>query len=478
MYYIPPMRKDHVDIITACIQFLGILTLGVLTPFYGVNIDIDSILRGISQTPLFYLSTALAPPIITYCLDYFGYTPFRADRRFLVLFNTAKFFFYFLGIQLLLWKIFFASPIEGSSILLWASQNIIITSVTTTALLFILRAISNRLRHILKPKGRMLVVGAGWAGKEFLETYYEKASGLFEVYGFVDDNHKLHGTTIATDDYAIPVLGSSHKLAQTCEDKNIDVVVLAITNDRSDTLLREIYECRKQGVIVNEMAAIIENVYYKIPVHHIGKSSFTFDGELKIEPAKALFSRIYNSAFAFFGLMIWGAFCFPIIAIFMKLKMPGPLFYSQVRVGLFDKPYTIYKLRTMVVDAEKNGAQWATTNDNRIPPLGKLMRKTRLDEFPQLWNVLKGEMNIVGPRPERPEFVQDLEKEIPYYSRRHLVRPGITGWAQTNYKYGNTIEDSVKKLEYDLFYIKNKSFTLDLYSIIRTFKTLSYFEGL
>src|SRR5262249_53494726 len=152
---------------------------------------------------------------------------------------------------------------------------------------------------------------------------------------------------------------------------------------------------------------------------------------------------------------------------------PGPILYRQVRVGLDNVNFTVYKFRSMRADAEKaTGAVWAARNDPRVTPIGRFLRKTRLDELPQLFNVLKGEMSMVGPRPERPEFVDDLVRQIPYYRHRHCVRPGITGWAQINHKYGDTLEDTMVKLEYDLYYIKNMSQSLDTYIIFHTIKTI------
>ncbi len=167
-----------------------------------------------------------------------------------------------------------------------------------------------------------------------------------------------------------------------------------------------------------------------------------------------------------------------IIAIVVRLSSPGPALYRQTRVGRDGVSFTLYKFRSMRADAEAaSGAVWASKDDPRITRVGKIIRKLRLDELPQLFNVLRGEMSIVGPRPERPEFVKTLSARIPYYRQRHCVRPGITGWAQINYKYGDTMEDTIEKLEYDLFYIKNMSFSMDAYIIFHTVKTMVLSRG-
>jgi exopolysaccharide biosynthesis polyprenyl glycosylphosphotransferase len=165
-------------------------------------------------------------------------------------------------------------------------------------------------------------------------------------------------------------------------------------------------------------------------------------------------------------------------AIAVRFSSAGPVLYRQVRTGMDGVPFTLYKFRSMYVDAEaRTGAVWAQKDDPRVTPIGRWLRLLRLDELPQLFNVLRGEMVIVGPRPERPEFVKTLNEQIPYYRQRHCVKPGITGWAQINYKYGNTIEDTIMKLEYDLYYIKNMSTALDAYIIFHTVKTMLLFRG-
>jgi exopolysaccharide biosynthesis polyprenyl glycosylphosphotransferase len=174
------------------------------------------------------------------------------------------------------------------------------------------------------------------------------------------------------------------------------------------------------------------------------------------------------------------AFTAPIIGLFallVKLDSKGPAFFRQTRVGLFGQPFDVIKLRSMRVDAEANGAQWATQNDPRVTRIGNFIRKVRIDELPQTWSVLKGEMSFVGPRPERPQFVSDLEEQLTYYAERHMVKPGITGWAQVNYPYGASIEDSRHKLEYDLYYVKNYSPFLDILIILQTLRVVLWHEG-
>jgi len=167
----------------------------------------------------------------------------------------------------------------------------------------------------------------------------------------------------------------------------------------------------------------------------------------------------------------------PIVALAIKLNSAGPIFYRQRRIGKNGKEFEIAKFRSMVCDAEKNGAVWASCNDNRVTFVGKILRKTRIDELPQIWNVLKGELSFIGPRPERPEFVKELVEKIPYYQMRHLVKPGLSGWAQINFPYGASVEDALQKLQYDLFYVKNRSIVLEISIMLKTIMTLLKREG-
>ena len=202
-----------------------------------------------------------------------------------------------------------------------------------------------------------------------------------------------------------------------------------------------------------------------------------FSGELGPRSRDVAYQRIINGVIAGVGILL----SFPLMlltALAVRLSSTGPILYRQVRVGLDGQPFTLYKFRSMRADAEAGtGAVWAIRDDPRVTGVGRVIRRIRFDELPQLYNVLKGEMAIVGPRPERPEFVQALSEEIPYYRQRHCVRPGITGWAQINHKYGDSLEDTITKLEYDLFYIKNMSLSLDTYIIFHTLKTMLLTRG-
>jgi exopolysaccharide biosynthesis polyprenyl glycosylphosphotransferase len=212
-------------------------------------------------------------------------------------------------------------------------------------------------------------------------------------------------------------------------------------------------------------------------VKDLRPSHLIYSSELGPRRQTVLYQSITNILVAAVGAFV-AAPLMLVIAVVVRLSSPGPALYRQTRVGRDGISFTLYKFRSMRADAEAaSGAVWASKDDPRITGVGKIIRKLRLDELPQLFNVLKGEMSIVGPRPERPEFVKTLSARIPYYRQRHCVRPGITGWAQINYKYGDTLEDTIEKLEYDLFYIKNMSFSMDTYIIFHTLKTMLLSRG-
>jgi exopolysaccharide biosynthesis polyprenyl glycosylphosphotransferase len=220
-----------------------------------------------------------------------------------------------------------------------------------------------------------------------------------------------------------------------------------------------------------------KDIWQRICIKELRPSQLIYSGELGPKPQDVFFQSAWNTALAAVGIVV----TFPLMALTalaVRFSSAGPALYRQTRVGLNGVPFTLYKFRSMRVDAEAaTGAVWASKNDPRVTPVGGIIRKLRLDELPQLFNVLKGEMSMVGPRPERPEFVQKLSEAIPFYRQRCCVRPGITGWAQINYKYGDTMEDTVKKLEYDLYYIKHMSLSLDTYIIFHTVKAMLLSRG-
>jgi len=256
----------------------------------------------------------------------------------------------------------------------------------------------------------------------------------------------------------------------------IDRVVVAMEDRRGSMPVRELLDLRLCGVVIEDASSLLERLSGKLPLGELNPSTLIFTQGFNVKTSQQIVRRLVSFVVSFIGLTICLPFI-PFIILAVRLSSPGPIFFGQMRVGLFGRPFTVYKFRTMCQDAEVKGAVWATKNDPRVTSLGRFMRKTRLDEIPQLWNVLRGEMAFVGPRPERPEFVQWLKKEIPFYELRHMIRPGITGWAQVRYQYGATLEETKQKLEYDLYYVKHLSLGLDLLIMFETVKTIVLRRG-
>jgi sugar transferase (PEP-CTERM system associated) len=256
----------------------------------------------------------------------------------------------------------------------------------------------------------------------------------------------------------------------------IDRVIVAMEDRREMMPVRELLELRLHGVVIEDSSALLERLSGKLSLDGLNPSTLIFTDGFRLLPSQQLFRRLLSLVASFLALVI----CLPIlplIALAVRLSSPGPIFFSQTRVGRGGRPFTAYKFRTMRTDAEAQGAVWAAKDDPRVTPVGRLLRNTRLDEIPQLWNVLSGEMAFVGPRPERPEFVQWLSEEIPFYDLRHMIRPGITGWAQVRYRYGASLEETKRKLEYDLYYVKHLSIGLDLLIMFETIKTIILRRG-
>jgi exopolysaccharide biosynthesis polyprenyl glycosylphosphotransferase len=297
------------------------------------------------------------------------------------------------------------------------------------------------------------------------------------VLGFIDDDPAKLGSAVG----GVTVAGTRHDLARLVREWGIQEVILAITHTQQihGDLFQALMDCRELGVEVVPMTYLYERLTGRVPVEHVGQQLYVLLplNHSVTTPLYVFAKRMVDVACALAGL-VGLALVFPLVALAIRLDSPGPVLYRQVRVGKGGRRFRVAKFRTMVQGAETPGEPvWAREHDERVTRFGRLARRVRLDELPQLWNVLKGEMSLVGPRPERPEFVQDLQEQIPFYRSRHAVRPGLTGWAQVNYEYGNSVADSLIKLQYDLYYVKHRSFYLDLVILFRTIGTVLSFSG-
>ncbi|MER3398963.1 MAG: sugar transferase [Chloroflexota bacterium] len=316
---------------------------------------------------------------------------------------------------------------------------------------------------------RLLIVGAGWAGATLAEALAREEQGLYEPLGFLDDDPEKQGRVVT----GLKVLGPARDLPRLVRELGVDEVAVAVTNGLSPELYRALIECWGLGVHLEPMPIIYERLTGRVPVQHIGPN-WALAAPVGSPPGHMWLAakRLLDLAFALAGGTVL-LLVLPVVALAVWLEDRGPVFYRQVRCGRGGRPFKMLKFRSMVVDAEAGGQPvWAAEADPRVTRVGRVLRRTRLDELPQVINVLKGEMSIVGPRPERPELVAELERQIPFYRARLAVRPGVTGWAQVNYGYGRSVEDALIKLQYDLYYIKHQSLWLNLQVIWRTLARL------
>jgi len=240
---------------------------------------------------------------------------------------------------------------------------------------------------------------------------------------------------------------------------------------RGELPVQELLSLRFQGIAVEEVGTLRERLDGKIQLDGLRPSSFLYSEGFRLRASQQFTRQVVSIVAAAIGLLLFLPF-FPFVVLAVKLSSEGPIFFRQTRVGMAGRTFEVIKFRTMGTDAEADGAKWATKNDPRVTKVGKVLRKTRIDEIPQLWNVLRGDMGFVGPRPERPEFTAWLNDELPFYYLRNLIRPGLTGWAQVRFGYGSTLAETKEKLEYDLYYVKHMSLGLDLLIMFETIKTI------
>ena len=324
-----------------------------------------------------------------------------------------------------------------------------------------------------REKKACIVIGAGGSGRHFLEDVAE-SSGEWKIVAMLDDDPAKIGSTVS----GVNVVGDCSKLLGLIETHDIQEVILAINHEMKREVIDSLMVCFERGIDVLPVLVATERTLGRIPIHHLGDK--WLPTTFWASSSMPLFFRVFKRALDVSVSLVLLIVALPFVIAAMiatKLSSSGPVFYFQKRVGVKGRLFKIRKIRTMVQNAEQSGAQWAVQNDNRVTSVGKYLRASRIDELPQLWNILTGEMSLIGPRPERPEFIETLAKEIPYYRARLSVKPGLTGWAQIMYKYGNSVDDARVKLEYDLYYIKNRSVFLEMTIGLKTLKTILLMRG-
>lgn len=331
----------------------------------------------------------------------------------------------------------------------------------------------SRLPNLELPSENVLILGSGDLAKKIGSQIYKDRTLGFHLQGFIDDDPGKLGVSIVNPG----VIGGYGDIMAITQDAGINRIIVALADRRAKLPMAVLLDCKLRGITIEEGETFNEKLIGKIPVDHLKPSWMVFSDGFKSLRSRKTVKRVFDMAMALACLIISS----PVMlftAILIKIDSRGPVLFRQTRVGENGNEFNIFKFRSMRVDAEdKTGPVWAGSNDNRVTRTGRIIRSIRVDELPQLINVLRGDMSFVGPRPERPFFVSKLREVIPYYEMRTVVKPGITGWAQINYPYGASIEDALEKLQYDIYYIKNMSPLLDIIIFLKTIKVILTGKG-
>jgi sugar transferase (PEP-CTERM system associated) len=422
-----------------------------------IDMAVDPVLTRLSPLFTFTLSLQLAMVAV----GYYGAEALQSTR-----FAMAR-LFVALSLSVIFLSVFYFM-LPGST--LWRS-NLLYAVWIAFGLIIGVRALLGRWLGSDALRRRVLVLGAGARANRINQLGERQGSGFY-VVGNIDMNDCENIVKTAVNrDYIDNLSAYVLKL-------NATEVVLALQERRNAMPLADLIRLRTTGVHVNEVSTFLERETGRIDLRSVNPSWLIFsDGFSSGRRLSSFAKRVFDILASSLLLALMGPVIL-IAAIAVRLDSKGPAFYRQKRVGLYGELFNVIKLRTMRTDAEADGkAKWAEENDPRITRIGRFLRKTRIDELPQCWSVLKGDMSFVGPRPERPEFVEDLEDKLVYYAERHMVKPGITGWAQINYPYGANLNDARNKLEYDLYYAKNYTPFLDLLIMLQTIRVILWPDG-
>lgn len=340
------------------------------------------------------------------------------------------------------------------------------------ASIIIIRTIFYRVAGQEQLKRRVIVLGAGKRATQFNQLRRKIDQIGFNILGFV------HVTGEQDQMPQERVIHLEVPLLDFVQKHNVSEIVVAVEDRRKDFSVEDLLDCKMSGIDVVDIQTFFERQTGKIRLDILHPSWLIFSDGFQQGPLQQLLKRCFDiAASSFLLLLAWPLMLLAALAIWVESGFSGPILYRQVRVGQNWRLFQVLKFRSMRIDAEKNGAQWAKKNDDRITRVGKFLRRSRIDELPQLLNVFRGDMSFVGPRPERPEFVEQLSEQIPYYAERHRVKPGITGWAQIRYPYGSSENDALEKLQYDLYYVKNYSVFLDLLILFQTAEVVLWGQG-
>jgi sugar transferase (PEP-CTERM system associated) len=334
------------------------------------------------------------------------------------------------------------------------------------------RLLFNSLTRSLRLSERILVVGTGHTARKVTRQILDQRDFAYSVVGFIDDDPSRIGERIVNPG----IIGTPADIARLITERRIDRIVVGLSDRRGKLPVDELLNAKLRGVRVEDATTTYERVTGKILIDDLRPSWLIFSDGFHVSRLTRWTKRSIDLALALV-LAVAAAPFMVLTAIAIAIESGLPVLYCQERVGENGRTFTLFKFRSMRKDAENGRPVWATDGDERVTLVGRFIRKTRLDELPQIWNVLRGDMSFVGPRPERPFFVAELAREIPFYIQRHAVKPGLTGWAQVKYRYGSSIEDAMEKLRYDLYYIKHLSVVFDLTIVFDTVKVVLFRKG-
>ena len=349
----------------------------------------------------------------------------------------------------------------------------IISLVLISAFLLVWHALVRLYIRRRAPNTRLLVLGTGRLARDLVRQIIRRPELGMQVQGFVGDDPALVGVSLVNP----KVVGLVAELPRLVKQHKADRIVVELQDRRGTLPFQDLLDFKTRGIAIEDATTVYEQVTGKIAIENLKPSWLIFNSGFRVSRSLLIQKRILSILVSTVLLILFAPVTL-LLMVLIRLGSPGPIFHRQQRVGQDGCVFTLWKFRSMYEDAEADtGPVWAEKHDPRATPIGRFMRRTRLDELPQLYNVLVGNMSLVGPRPERPEFVTELSTGIPYYHLRHSVKPGITGWAQINYRYASSIAQTTEKLQYDLFYIKNMSMLLDALIVLETIKTVLVGQG-
>jgi exopolysaccharide biosynthesis polyprenyl glycosylphosphotransferase len=356
-----------------------------------------------------------------------------------------------------------------------ARRGMLYFLANTTAITLIWRWLYIRVFTAPNFLRRVLVIGARESGKSLLGVIQQLEPRPYNVVGLIDDDPSKRGKSVL----GVKVLGNSQDLLGLVERESISDLIVAILGPMNGEMFQALLDAQERGIEITRMPVAYEELLGRVPVQYLESDWLlrSFVDEVKVSGFYLLAKRVMDLAGGALGLFLF-VLALPVVSLATAIESGRPIFYRQRRLGQGGRTFQVIKVRTMRKDAEADGqAHWAKDDDPRATKVGRLLRRAHLDELPQMFNVLRGEMSLVGPRPERPELVSDLEKKIPFYRARLLTKPGVTGWAQINFGKGSSVEGSSEKLEYDLYYIKRRSLLFDLWIVLRTIGEVLGFRG-